>query len=381
MIDSVHDLDAYMQALVEALTRLANSTDVTLTADMADMKQFVLNEQNYLFAKALILRLTQEYHNGKKTGTLLHRISSELDALLGLTSASQPLRDALRFTGKPTTELVTAITKICNREVQSSDIQKLYNAYREPKPPSVEYLRESSFFDSILQDTFGGAGKPNLMDEKLWLLSYASCAVEHEDGTIETNQVEKTVEALRSLSNIIATLTPAMDLKDEFLLLVECSHFPICAAAELNWISRMISEPAFYESNILLTGTENPPLFELLNEIAIHYPLQRNFVLDIIMRNVERAYDTVSPLVAIEIKKRYVDQLIFLQRIGHVVPVLMAVSEKSSSLDDTLLLHFVKQVQLTSRKVSHRLGTTLSGYYCFIAYPATRKYQWGPTEN
>jgi hypothetical protein len=151
-------------------------------------------------------------------------------------------------------------------------------------------------------------------------------------------------------------------------------------------IRSIFTDPAFYESNLLIGGgAESHPLFELLNEVvaeyvkwsvliifglglqmAIRYPLQRSCILEIYAENLERAYDTVSPLVAvsysvnmfkilvipthpwlffhqIEIKKRYIDQLITLVKLNFAVPVFNFVVRKSSSFDQSLLVYFLKQ--------------------------------------
>ncbi|KAJ1559433.1 beta ketoadipyl CoA thiolase, th1, partial [Cladochytrium tenue] len=286
------DLSAYTERLSAALAGLGGSTEHTIGGDIDRLRGFVQDEQSYVYTQALLRRLAARAAAGKASGRLVQRVATEVDELLGITSSSQPFSEALRFSGKPTTDLVASILKITNGEVQASDVLQLKSTYSGQNPPSVEYIRTPAFFDALLNDIFKSPVAPNLMSEKMWLLAYASAVVEAPDGTIDKSEVETTAHFLQELKTLISGLNPSMDMKEVFLDLLDLSKSPICCTAELNWIRTMVTDPTFYESNLLLGGSEAPPLFDLLNEIAIASPLQRSAVLEIYAENLERAYDT-----------------------------------------------------------------------------------------
>ncbi|KAI9355102.1 TH1 protein-domain-containing protein [Zopfochytrium polystomum] len=337
------NLKEYTRSLVSVLSELAHCNDDSIASDIDKLRPYILDEQSYMYTQSLLRSLSRMSHGSRVSGRLVQRIITELDELLGQTPSSQPFIEALRYSGKPTTDLVNAVMKISNGEVQSSDVMQLKSIYAAYKPPSAEYIRVPSFFDALLKDIFKTAGAPNLMDEKIWLLSYASAVKELPNGEVDTADVEPTAMALKSLKLLLKDLTPSSDMKEVLLQLLELSKTPLCCTAELNWIRSIFTDPAFYESDTLTGGIETPPLFDLLDEIAIQFPLQRAFILEIYAENLERGYDTVSPLVALEIKKRYFNQLQTLIKLRFGIQVFNFVIRSAASFDQSLLLHFMKQ--------------------------------------
>jgi hypothetical protein len=82
------NLDDFTAGLVAALVDIArSSTDVSISAEIEKLRPFALNEQSYLYTKALLRQLAlQRSCSGVATGRLVDRISSELDELVGRTS-------------------------------------------------------------------------------------------------------------------------------------------------------------------------------------------------------------------------------------------------------------------------------------------------------
>ncbi|KAJ3417381.1 Negative elongation factor C/D [Chytridiales sp. JEL 0842] len=334
---AMNDLDNFTDKLIRFLSDLAASSDVSVTADLKELharESLLLSEQEYLYFRALLVRLQQESVGDKRTGKLLKRIADEIDQCIGFSENHDPFREAFKFSGSPTfTDLVVSITKILTGEVQSSDIQKVYNMYTSEKPPSPEYLRQARFFDVLLKEIgFGGAAKPNLVTEKIWLLAYASSVRELPDGSLDKSLLESTANAIDSLRQHVARLNPSLDMRDEFLGFVNAMEYPIAAEALLRWLETTINDPTFYESSVLLNGTETPLLFELMDEIAIRVQLQRQAILKVIESCLLRSYDTI------EIKKRY------MVKVGYVVPVLNMIPTIVDDLDASLPIYFMREV-------------------------------------
>ncbi|KAI8850811.1 TH1 protein [Chytridium lagenaria] len=232
-----------------------------------------------------------------------------------------------------------AITRICSKTIQASDIQKLFAFYSDRDPPSVEYLRDPRFFDSLLHDVFG-VNEPNMTDQKIWLLAYASCSSSDEESS---GKLEKAMESLQFIRSVISRFNASTDMSDVFIGLLDAAKIPIACQALLIWIRKAISDPSFYESNAMTLSTELPILFELMDEIAIQNPLQREYISSILVENLDRAFDTVSPLQAIEIKKRYVDRMVFLVKLGYVMPIFNRI-DNDEKLDETLSGYFLNEI-------------------------------------
>ena len=79
---------AFSAQLVAALkTIAATSTEDSIGTDIDSLRPFSVNEQSYLYTKALLSQLSLQTNcAGLATGRLVDRISTELDDLLGLTS-------------------------------------------------------------------------------------------------------------------------------------------------------------------------------------------------------------------------------------------------------------------------------------------------------
>jgi hypothetical protein len=141
--------------------------------------------------------------------------------------------------------------------------------------------------DDDLFDT-GTAVKPNMIEEKIWLLAYACTVLEGSDGKQDTSEVEPTAKALHSLHVILSKLSLAVDMTGECAHLLYAARFPVASMALLNWISRMISDPVFFESNLMIdpNSTEIPFLFDLISEMAVRFPMQRATIAKIISMNL-----------------------------------------------------------------------------------------------
>ncbi|KAI8617128.1 TH1 protein [Chytriomyces sp. MP71] len=291
---------------------------------------------------------------------LLLRIVAEIEAALG--PKARPYASAVHFAGRPQPEIVTAVTRICARDVQASDVFKLHSLYSGPSPPPVSYIRTAPFVEALIKNVFGATTTDtSMIDEKIWLLAYVSTVIEdtapssESPVSISTTLMQPTMDALKHVYTMFPKLTPDIDLRNDFKGLLETVKYPIAAAGLLFWISNYIADPLFYnQTSITGSGTERILIFELLNEIALVYPLQRAYVLEILGEAVLRDYEKVSPLIQIEIKRKFIDQIIFLLKLGYVIPALDFVLENSSKMDDALLIYFSRRVEELTESPYHR---------------------------
>ena len=82
----------------------------------------------------------------------------------------------------------------------------------------------------------------------------------------------------------------------------------------------------------------------LYSKIAVNFPLLRSLVFEIFIENLQRPYESVSPLIAIEIRKKYMDLIIFLVKLDYAMPVLKYLKNQTDYIDDVLLIYFLKEV-------------------------------------
>ncbi|KAI9327373.1 TH1 protein-domain-containing protein [Obelidium mucronatum] len=186
-----------------------------------------------------------------------------------------------------------------------------------------------------------------MIDEKIWLLAYISC-VRADYSCPELNE---TISALRHVQSVFPNLTPDIDLRSEFKTLLDSVRYPIVAAGLLYWISHYISDPVFYESNSLISSSsvaDDVLIFDLLAEISLVHPLQRAYILEILGDAVLRDYDRLSPLIALEVRKKFMDQLFSLLKLGFVIPLLQFMNQNSDKMDDALIIYFVRKIHDTT---------------------------------
>ncbi|KAJ3410107.1 beta ketoadipyl CoA thiolase, th1 [Chytriomyces hyalinus] len=222
---------------------------------------------------------------------------------------------------------------------------------RHSWPFKPEALARLLLEKALIKNVYGATTTDtSMIEEKMWLLAYVSSVIESDSNEPHNiDLVQPTMDALKHVHSVFPNLTPDIDLKNDFKALLDTVKYPVVAAGLLFWISNYIADPLFYNQNSLISGTERMLIFELLNEIAIIYPLQRAYALEILGEAIVRDYDKLSPLVAIEVKKKFLDQVIFLLKLGFVMPVLDFVLENSSKMDDALVVYFLKRVyELTS---------------------------------
>ncbi|KAJ3195773.1 Negative elongation factor C/D [Irineochytrium annulatum] len=314
--------------IVQALGSVATSSDGSFASE--PLGAAASSESTYLYAQALLLRLRKETHEGKKTGYILQRIAGELDAMLGPLSNAY-VRNFVKEIWLNSWEKEYAVYRCC--AVFGDTAYKFGRERVQGMPGDGACLGYQQ--KVLLGEVFGNVA-PNMIDQKIFLLAYASCVIERDGGDVHTGNMGEITDMLQSLRGQLSRLTPAMDLSDVFMSLLDATRYPLPSMALLDWISKAIRDPSFYESNALLSETELPLLFELLDE--------RGDVMRALYEVVQRMFDSLSPTQAIEIKKKYIDRLVFLVKLGYALPVIKHLNGIVSRIDETLVAYFVNEI-------------------------------------
>ncbi|KAJ3202655.1 Negative elongation factor C/D [Entophlyctis luteolus] len=336
-------------ALVLALALLKRASDTTTVPD---------NSQD----------IQQQHLQDSRAARAAARVTFALEAAAG--QKGKPFAAAAAFPGRAlSADLVLAAAKICDKDVQASNVFKLHQIYSGPNPPTVEYIRKSQFVgksirrisfmltfaipEALIKNVFGAEETDSsMMDEKIWLLAYVSCVIETPVSaaeaasafTVDKSLLDPTTKALKYLRSVFPKLTPDIDLRNEFANLLDCVRY--------------LSNPVFYESNSMIAPTTAPSativgapivtadpilIFELLDEIAFIYPLQRAYVMEILGECIVRGYDRLSPLIALEVRKKFVEKILVLLKLGFAIPVLLFMNENASRMDDSVIVYFLKR--------------------------------------
>lgn len=155
-----------------------------------------------------------------------------------------------------------------------------------------------------------------------------------------------------------------VDLPGILKPLIEKLKYPIVSAAVLTWLR---SDLSVFEKNIS-TGIMSAH-FLVLEEIAHAQKDQIGLVFDFLIGIFEKSFADLAVLVSIEFKKVVIDRLMFLVQCDFVLPILEYFVEKGPSLDESLIVYFLMQlneridltVKIESESAVVCLKTLISG--------------------
>lgn len=86
-----------------------------------------------------------------------------------------------------------------------------------------------------------------------------------------------------------------------------------------------------------------PSYLDLARTIVQLHSFQRPKVLDLLSKILERSTG-LNPISDLEVKKTFIDTLIFLIHCGHVLPSLEMIHKWASTTDQSLVRYFILQV-------------------------------------
>ncbi|KAJ3296897.1 Negative elongation factor C/D [Borealophlyctis nickersoniae] len=293
--------DAFNQKLVALLDTLmdAGELDVKVQVKKNLQELCCANTFNYLQAQALLVRLSKE-SDEKHWGLLLKRISQELAEIIANQPDAQWASEAIQRAAD--TDLVTSVINF-----QTMD-----------KPRAGDVLR---------------------LPQKLWLLAYASSARPDERGKLDQKLFDDTLKGLNELDTLVTKIKSMAQLKKNIKEFMAALDRPVTSMALLHWLRLSMADEHFYEWSLM---RQEPPLaFEILDEIAVRYPLQRPYVAEVWFELFDRQFNA-GPVISVEYKERFLERMIFLMKTGYVTPVLNFV--KRPEVEENLKAHFVRKL-------------------------------------
>ncbi|CAG8762590.1 6153_t:CDS:10, partial [Cetraspora pellucida] len=340
------NIDVYSKVLLDQFDNLIAEDEAGVSQSIPDLiKTAVQHPHSYLFAQALIKRLSQE-----QNGYPLRKLAKELEK--GVSINNTELVENLRnLIAAPPMQIATSILRI---PPTPGDIVALHKQYSLAPLPSPIYLRDPQLLcknknhDWLLNNAFVPSEKTlnlkqDIKDKYLYLAAYAASAEEREDGTIDNSRVNTTFETLKKLQT---TLGKKGVIGLEFNAIVKdllvYIDTPIASMATIFWIKYILRETSYYEKHF--KTNEVPLPHYILEEIAFRHQYQRFHVFNAYKAELESSNRFTPEVMQTALRKQLMERMAYLVQIGFVMQVMSYIEKNLSKLDEKLVTIFVKKV-------------------------------------
>jgi len=316
------------------------------------------SEQTFLYTQAILQNLlaTKGCHQAR-----LHRLYEELILSLVDSASNAKVQFArkLETLALPEAEkhasLIAALYSMIGRKTTTSgSILRLWSEFVDSDDaPPVEYLQQPVFFDLLITDLLDSNKKyqASTQEKILELLAYASARSRHQSREkTPTKDQAALLDALKKTLPICQKdAVSSVKFQPTLRLLKENIKYPVVSLLLLCWISRILGNTEFYTSTYF--NTNFPLHLYVLRLISHVQPLQHRHVLRVLVSAFEGGTD-LNAIENLSCKKRILENLVFLIQCGCVSPVIRHILGWMSSVDPSLMRHFVLRVIETVRPSS-----------------------------
>ncbi|KAL6062165.1 putative Endonuclease III [Balamuthia mandrillaris] len=338
----------FNRVLMHSLEEILQLNEDGLHKALPDFLKMCCHSQHtYFYTQAVLARLARE-----RSTFHFKRLSQELEKA---TAEQGQIARKLSFMMSDMSkypEVASAVSSIITTQATTpGDVIKLYKEYTKPDPPPTEFLRNPGLLDIFIRDMFdpNKSLNPAHKVKYLHVLAFAVSVRDErhfqeetgERGTIHKGDFAETLKALKTVQPICQTnhfgselLAAARDLKENIV-------YPVVAMGVLHWIQTNLTSTSYYKTSFNTLG--NRVYLELLREISYRHPLQRPTVLDVLVDCFEVDYDLDAP-TSMDIRKSLMDNMIYLMKCGHVLPVLKRVETWAPKIDQALTRYFILQL-------------------------------------
>lgn len=290
------------------------------------------NEYSFVYSQFLIRSLTKI-----ENGEVFKRFSETIE--LNALSKNEPIvrkigllyskYDSLKD-GVNSNEIFKSLLNIFKeKQTNLEDITNIYNAYTKTKLPPLDFIQNPKFFDLLINDLFN-PGK-QLQDRDKYIFLLAISVSEPED-------LESTIEAITISSEICKNND---NMKKTILKLRKQIKYKVVCIGIVQWISYIMSELEFFIS--VYNISSGKLIMELLKEITYYHSTHHSLIFDLLSLLFKSSH-YLDSLDVIEMKKLYLDVMIFMIQIGYVLPCLNLFESLIPSLEYGLLKHFLDQI-------------------------------------
>jgi len=332
----------FNRVLTHSLLQLADKDESSLPSFLPDFKKMCGHSQHtYLYTQAVLAHLVRD-----RAGYNLKKLAQELsNSTLEHGQVGRKLTymfsDLHRFPN--IAEAILAM--LSANSTNPADVLKLYKEYVKADPPSVEFLRDPNILELFVRDMFSPARSvsPNYITKYFYVLAYAVSVKDERifGGKLDKELLHPTMNALKMIQPICQGNTFGSELQAAAHDLRTNLSFPVIAMGVLQWIRANLTDPTYYVTSIKTART--PFYLELLRDIAYKHPFQRDAVHRVLQECFKIDYD-LDALAAVELRKDLLDNMLYLMKCGHIMPILEHILVWPKTVDQGLLRHFIAQV-------------------------------------
>ncbi|KAI8922469.1 TH1 protein [Powellomyces hirtus] len=337
------DIEAFCQRFTTLLSQIGTLGESEID-DWMSLELVPLcdkNAQAYFVAQTLLAKMSTETSDGRQWGRVLRRIS------VGLQTRCSHAKDSLLSEELQASLLSSADVEVSDtlldvyreKSISSGNVLKLYRAYQASPPPSATYLQSSELLEALLAVTFGPYHSRNLLDEKLWLMAYATTAVDTVTEEENTEKVKDTMDALKSLNNLVTRVHSMRQMPENMTPFLAATEIPITAMALLHWIRASLEQPTFYQWGAM--GEEIPSALDILDEVALNLPILRGTLAKFWFDMLERNSAGIPPLYISQIREHVASRLVLMCKVGHSIPILRHMAENPGHIGEPVLVYFL----------------------------------------
>ncbi|KAJ3164374.1 Negative elongation factor C/D [Geranomyces variabilis] len=344
-------MDSDDSATAQYCQRFAQLMEEVPNLRESDIDEWVMNTlapecnddaQFYVTVQSLLGKLSFDRSpDGRTWGRVFARISELLEkhsSHATNTALAEELRASLLSSADPQiSEVVIEVHR--NGQVPEESVEKLYNLYHSESPPSVAYLRDPVLLDALIAATFDPSRSEILLNERLWILAYASTVTENDSVKQRTDEVQECLDALKSLDSLVSKITAMSQMPDHMSAFMQATSLPITSMALLHWVEASMELPAFYQWGFV--SEEVPTPLEILDEIAITQRSVRDPLANFWLRMLRRPSTDIPPRYFLHIKQFVCDRLILMCKIGHSIPILHALLGDAKAVGEELKVYFL----------------------------------------
>ncbi|KAF0973276.1 hypothetical protein FDP41_008483 [Naegleria fowleri] len=349
-------LKVFHRILTDSIENLIRETEESLYASpqFSDFKKICCHSQyTYIYAQCIIKSLISQVPTYKDQLLLL---SEELEHhALKEGKASEYIIRKIRYlfleyeyrykreqTDYAQSAAISDISTIVlsmlnNNATNPTDVLKLYKYYSNSNPPPVEFIQSSDVLDLLVQDLFNPSKKvnPAHRPKYIYVLAYASSVVGENNHT----NLNPLSAALEKAISICSNTT----LPKSVSIFRPCLIYNVVCAGILYWVGVIFTDSQFSITMFTLNNTRM--YMALLKEIAFrHEPLSVT-VLNIVKKCYYANHGDLDPLQAIEIKKVFLDVIIYLMQLGYVLPTLQTIHDLIvERMDMSLVRHVINSI-------------------------------------
>lgn len=335
--------NVFTSIFMDIMTAIQGADDDSIHIATKDLiKVCSQNENTYLLAEIILRSLLQDPKNHS-----LKRVIQDLESAVNRQFKRPPLASHLsNMVNSLSGDMASALSSIGpNINPSAGDVLAVFRSYKSPHPPSVEYIRRPEFMNCLLSLIFAPSSKsgplrPELRDKYLWLISYASAAIPGSTGTAP--EVEQNYQTLKALEKLLSKKPTRAELNNIASTVLQYIDIPIASIAVTLWIRYILHETAFYET--YFRSTEIPIPHLLLEEIAYRHPLQHQIIFDVFVKSFETNITTLNVQTMMIIRRTVLDRMIYMMKIGYVLPILRYIASNASKIDESLTGHFCEKV-------------------------------------